>query len=44
VVIVDSAVKEIDDLWVFPYNGKAHVEAGDWRQAMAGNVLLAGCE
>ncbi|MFF0658665.1 MULTISPECIES: YrhB domain-containing protein [Micromonospora] len=37
IVIVDYAVNELDDGYVFPYNGKAYVEAGDWHQAMAGN-------
>ncbi|MEW1587645.1 YrhB domain-containing protein [Micromonospora vinacea] len=41
VVIIDRAVKDFEDSWVFPYNGKAYVEAGDWRQAMAGNVPIA---
>ncbi|MET9301174.1 MULTISPECIES: YrhB family protein [Micromonospora] len=38
VVIVDYAVEERDDVYVFPYDGKAYVESGDWRQAMAGNA------
>ncbi|MFJ6167338.1 YrhB domain-containing protein [Micromonospora orduensis] len=38
IVIVESAVREVGDFWVFPYNGKAYVELGDWQQAMAGNV------
>ncbi|MFG1780479.1 YrhB domain-containing protein [Micromonospora sp. NPDC049048] len=38
VVIVDSAVEDLDEAYVFPYNGKAYVEADDWHQAMAGNV------
>ncbi|MEU4399029.1 YrhB domain-containing protein [Micromonospora orduensis] len=37
VVIVDCAVKDLEDVYVFPYNGKAYVEADDWHQAMAGN-------
>ncbi|MFG2010028.1 YrhB domain-containing protein [Micromonospora sp. NPDC048868] len=38
VVIVDYAIKDIADAYVFPYNGKAYVEADDWHQAMAGNL------
>ncbi|WP_406037065.1 YrhB family protein [Micromonospora sp. NBC_00898] len=38
VVIVDYAVEDLNDLYVFPYNGKAYVEADDWHQAMAGNT------
>ncbi|RNI03276.1 hypothetical protein EEZ25_10835 [Micromonospora aurantiaca] len=41
VVIVDDAVKELDDVYVFPYDGKAYVESGDWREAMAGNSPIA---
>lgn len=38
VVIVDDAVEDLGEVYVFPYNGKAYVEADDWHQAMAGNV------
>lgn len=38
VVIVDYAVEDLDDVYVFPYDGKAYVEADDLHQAMAGNV------
>lgn len=38
VVIVEYAVEDLNDMCVFPYNGKAYVEADDWHQATAGNV------
>ncbi|MFC0098184.1 YrhB domain-containing protein [Micromonospora marina] len=41
VVVVDGDVEEADDRYVFPYDGKAYVEAGDWREAMAGNSPIA---
>lgn len=38
VVIVAGAVRDDGAKWIFPYDGKAYVECGDWQQAMAGNV------
>lgn len=40
VVIVEGAVRDDGAKWIFPYDGKAYVERGDWRQAMAGNVPI----
>ncbi|MEV4665427.1 YrhB domain-containing protein [Micromonospora echinofusca] len=37
IVIVDYAIKDLNDVYVFPYDGRAYVEAEDWHQAMAGN-------
>jgi hypothetical protein len=41
IVIVEYAIKDRGDAWVFPYNGRAYVERDDWREAMAGNVPVA---
>jgi hypothetical protein len=38
VVIVERSVKDLGDMWVFPYDGRAYVEADDWHEAMAGNM------
>jgi hypothetical protein len=40
VMIVDDAVEDIGVAWVFPYDGRAYIEAEDWREAMAGNTPL----
>ena len=37
VVIVERAITEQNDHWVFPYNGRAYVESSDWNEALAGN-------
>ncbi|MET7472027.1 YrhB domain-containing protein [Micromonospora sp. NPDC005686] len=37
ILVVEDGVEESEDAWIFPYDGQAYVELGDWRQAMAGN-------
>ena len=41
VVIVEWAVRDRGDAWIFPYNGRGYVERDDWREAMAGNLSIA---
>jgi hypothetical protein len=41
IVIVDRAVRDNGEAWVFPYDGKVYVESNDWAEAMAGNVPIA---
>lgn len=40
VAIVDQLVRQFDDYWCFPYDGKRYVEVGDPVDMMAGNVPI----
>ncbi len=41
IMIVNPAVRDRGDAWIFPYNGRAYVERDDWREMLAGNVPIA---
>jgi hypothetical protein len=41
VIIVEQAIRDRGDAWIFPYNGRGYVERDDFSQVMAGNIPIA---
>jgi hypothetical protein len=40
ILIVEAAIEDRGDVWVFPYDGRGYVERGDLSEAMAGNLPI----
>jgi hypothetical protein len=41
VVIVEEAIRDTGDAWIFPYNGRGYLERDDFSEVMAGNTPIA---
>ncbi|GAA0480732.1 hypothetical protein Ade02nite_55790 [Paractinoplanes deccanensis] len=41
VVIIETAIGDGGDAWIFPYDGRGWVERGDARELLAGNAPVS---